>query len=280
MKNNLLKLLLVGSFPVLLFSCKKEDVANKKTPIDPKITEQQAIQRHVVNTMQLQTKMIGALVGSSAGKRMSALNGFGDGCYTTSNKDSIGNMTVDFGSGGCTSGGHTYSGVVVITRNSGSLEDAGSWLNLEFQSLQIDSIVFNGTLLVEGYGTNASGNFYGRITSNLSSGVFGLQRYDISGTQVLDLEVVDPDHNIEDNETYSITGGGSGTNKDGLSFTNTITTALEFLGNGCDYVVKGNLHINTPSAPVQDTYIDYGDGTCDDQILVTENGIPRVESLD
>lgn len=280
MKNSLLKLLLVGSFPVLLFSCKKEDVANKKTPIDPKITEQQSIQRHVVNTMQIQSKMIGALLGSTAGKRTSALNGFGDGCYTTYNKDSIGNMTVDFGTGGCLSGSHTYSGVVVITRNTGSLETAGSWLNLEFQNLQVDSTVFNGTMLVEGYGTNISGNLYGKITSNLTTGVYSFNKYDISGSQVLNLEVIDPDANIEDNETYVISGGGSGTNKNGLSFTNTITAPLEFLSNGCDYLVKGNLHINTPSAPVQDTYIDYGDGTCDDQVLVTENGIPRVESLD
>ena len=69
-------------------------------------------------------------------------------------------------------------------------------------------------------------------------------------------------------DVYSITGSGTGTNREGRNFTITITTALKRLVKvGCRWPVSGVIEIQPDDLKLRT--IDFGSGTCDDEATVT-----------
>lgn len=70
-------------------------------------------------------------------------------------------------------------------------------------------------------------------------------------------------------DVYLITGNGSGTNRNGVPYTLTITQALR-VEVGCWHVVSGKLEI-TPQG-LATRYVDFGNGSCDGTVTVTVNG--------
>ena len=81
--------------------------------------------------------------------------------------------------------------------------------------------------------------------------------------------------NIWDDECL-ITGTASGTNLDGISYTNTITTALHWT-RPCFFIVSGVVGIAREGKP--DVVLDYGEGQCDAKATVTSNGVSREITL-
>jgi hypothetical protein len=54
---------------------------------------------------------------------------------------------------------------------------------------------------------------------------------------------------------------------------------LQFKGiDGCNHFLEGILFVETQT--MSDKTIDYGTGRCDNEILVTENGITTTQYLD
>jgi hypothetical protein len=78
---------------------------------------------------------------------------------------------------------------------------------------------------------------------------------------------MDTPFNIWDDE-FLITGFTSGTNRDGLEYSHTITQALHKMMN-CRWFVAGTIEMQAGDNIV---ILDYGDGDCDNQATITVNG--------
>jgi len=71
-------------------------------------------------------------------------------------------------------------------------------------------------------------------------------------------------------DTWAVTGAGSGINLDNQNYTLTITTPLIYK-NGCFYPVSGIVTIDTIGGDLQT--IDYGNGDCDNLANITVGGV-------
>lgn len=69
-------------------------------------------------------------------------------------------------------------------------------------------------------------------------------------------------------DVFLITGGASGTDRNGNPFTVTITNPLKI--QNCPWIVSGTVEITHGNLPTKT--LDYGDGSCDDKATVTING--------
>ena len=70
-------------------------------------------------------------------------------------------------------------------------------------------------------------------------------------------------------DVYSITGNGSGVNRNGVAYTLTITNALR-VQVGCPWIMQGTVRVTPTGRP--EVTIDYGSGACDGSLSVTVNG--------
>jgi hypothetical protein len=77
-------------------------------------------------------------------------------------------------------------------------------------------------------------------------------------------------------DVWSVTGGGTGVNLDGLNYTVDITSALIY-NNGCFYPVSGIVEIATEGEDLK--VINYGEGECDNVITVTVGDVTETVEL-
>jgi hypothetical protein len=77
--------------------------------------------------------------------------------------------------------------------------------------------------------------------------------------------------NIWDDECL-ITGTATGENIEGVSYANTILTALHWQ-RACRFIVSGVVKIEREGAPA--VQIDYGTGDCDAKAVVTSGEVSR-----
>jgi hypothetical protein len=70
-------------------------------------------------------------------------------------------------------------------------------------------------------------------------------------------------------DVYDITGSGSGVNRNGVSYTSSITQALRAKLN-CAWLVSGSLTLQAQDYEAR--YIDFGNGACDSGFTVTVDG--------
>ncbi|MBS1635288.1 MAG: hypothetical protein JST26_05150 [Bacteroidetes bacterium] len=126
--------------------------------------------------------------------------------------------------------GVTYSGQVIITR--------------------IDSVTIN-TQVVNGHCTNGTWNIDWACNKTLKQ---------IAGFST---------KTDETDDEFQITGTANGKNREGRTFTTSITSPL-VKKNNCQYISSGTLEL-TPDGFKTRT-VDFGNGTCDDDATFTVNG--------
>ncbi len=177
-------LILLGS------SCKKNELdhisnkSNGKAVLNEKgISNLQT--KYIQSVHQFNGELFRSLKINSTTFRLSGINDFGGGCGTVT-KDSNGNMTIDYGSGCVGDDGHSYSGVITLTRSTDQLNAPGSFLEFSFNNVLIDTTLFNGVIRLDGFGLNSNGNLHGRVSSTLSVD-FKVSGYSLSGSQLLDI---------------------------------------------------------------------------------------------
>jgi hypothetical protein len=140
---------------------------------------------------------------------------------------------------------------------------------LTFDNYYFNGIKVEGTKVIENMGFNASHNMV--VSVSLTSGKLTLpdgkfiersfqhEREFIAGLTTL---------NIWDDECL-ITGTATGKNIDGVTYTNTITTALHW-NRVCFFLVSGVVNIERQGEPL--IVLDYGNGDCDAKAVVTSEG--------
>ncbi len=179
-------------------------------------------------------------------------------------------ITVNFGATNCLCNDGRYRRGIVNVSYSGHYRDSASTHTISFTNYFVNDNQVMGTKTVTNNGHNSSHHLTFSIQVN-GTIIKANNGGTITWTSTRTREWVAGEStpwNWTDDE-YLITGTATGTNALGNSFTAATTSALDIKMN-CHYIVAGGFQI-TPSGKAT-RYVDYGNGTCDDQATVTING--------
>jgi hypothetical protein len=177
-------------------------------------------------------------------------------------------VTVDFGNGCTGLYENSRSGKIIIEVTGPRLE-AGAKKTVTFENYYFNGIKVEGTKVVENTGYNENQNLVcsvrltgGKLT--LPDGKFIERSTDHQREWIAGLLT----KNIWDDECL-ITGTATGTTLEGVTYTNTITTALLWK-RSCFFLVSGVVKIVREGKP--DVEINYGMGECDASAVITKGG--------
>ncbi len=183
--------------------------------------------------------------------------------------------TLDYGEENCeTFFGNTRRGKIHITL-SDWWRNEGSFREISFENYYFNDNKLEGTKTILNNGENENGNL--SFTKKVTGGKLV---YSDDSEMSWDCEKIS--EQVEGNETFrfsddvwSVTGSGSGVNRDGVEYSFEITTPLIYK-NGCFYAVSGVVEITTAESS---TVIDYGEGECDKEVTVTTDGVTETVEL-
>jgi hypothetical protein len=174
-------------------------------------------------------------------------------------------VTVDFGTGCTGFNDNTRSGKIIIEVTGPRLE-TGSKKTVTFADYHFNDMKVEGTKVIENKGLNSNQHMV--ISISLTGGKISLpdgrsiertmnhQREWIAGMQTKE---------TGDDECL-VTGTASGKSLKGVSYTNTIITALHWK-RACRFLVAGVVKMEREGA--QPVEINYGTGECDAKATVT-----------
>jgi hypothetical protein len=180
-------------------------------------------------------------------------------------------VTVDYGTSCTGINDNVRSGKIVIEVTGPRLQQ-GSKRTVTFVNYFFNGIKVEGTKVLENMGYNSNQNLV--ISVKLTDGKLTLpdgKTIERSADHQREWTAGLLTRNIWDDECL-ITGSATGKNIDGLTYTNTITTALHWT-RACRFIVSGVVNIQKSGMePVQ---LDYGNGECDAKAVVTRGDVSK-----
>jgi hypothetical protein len=168
-------------------------------------------------------------------------------------------ITIDYGEGCEGFYDRVRSGKVII-EVTGPRREVGSTRTLTFDNYYFNGIKVEGTRLTENLGLNENQNTV--FMSSLTGGKLIFPNDTVierEATHFREFVAGYDTWNIWDDECL-ITGSASGTNYRGISYSNTITTALHWK-RVCHFYVSGVIEISRSGNEAVE--LDYGNGECD-----------------
>ena len=172
-------------------------------------------------------------------------------------------ITWDFGTSGCTSNDGRLRRGKIKAQFSDYYSTQSCVTTITFIDYYINTNRLDGTIKV------TTGNNV--LTVEIIDGVVTTSsgktvKWSATVTRALYAEnTATPTDNV-----YSITGGGTGVNINGVSYTTKITSPL-LIDLGCDYrLTQGTVEITPADKPTRT--LDFGSGNCDTEATVTING--------
>lgn len=185
-------------------------------------------------------------------------------------------ITVDFGTSNCLCGDGKYRRGSIMATYTGAYRDSGTVITITFNNYFVNNNQVLGTRTVTNEGTNINGNLWysihvsGSIVKANSGGTITWNsdrtREWIQGESTPALF----------DDVWLISGTANGVNANGTNFTVTITTPLRKEA-GCSHFVSGIVVVTRSGKP--DITVDYGNGTCDSDVIITINGVNYNYSL-
>lgn len=181
-------------------------------------------------------------------------------------------ITVSFGSTNCLGNDGRYRRGALILNFTGRYRDSLTIITVTPQNYFVNDNQVSGTKTITNNGHNAAHHLVYTINANLqilkanNGGTITWQstrqREWTAGENTLSWQ----------DDMYAITGSASGTSSGGGSFQSNITSPLtRNMAPGCRrYFTAGSI-AHTPAGKAT-RYIDFGNGSCDDQATVTING--------
>jgi len=177
-------------------------------------------------------------------------------------------VTVDYGTSCVGLNDNTRSGKILIEVTGPRLQ-VGSKRTVTFVNYYFNGIKVEGTKVFENVGYNSNQNLLIKI--KLTDGKLTLpdgKFIERSFTHQREWTAGLLTKNIWDDECL-ITGSAKGKNINGITYTNTIITALQWK-RACSFIVSGVVKIERDGAlPVE---MNYGTGECDAKAVVTRGG--------
>ena len=257
MRTKIILLFAVSSL-LAFSSCRKE----KETPLDMDYTSasDNSKAENVFNDMLLQVD------------NAVDANGLRDLCAPIVTFDTSATprtITVDFGDVNCTAtNGRIRRGRILVSY-TGPYREPGTVITITPENYHVNDILVQGTKTVTNLGPDAQGHptfsvvVNGTLTADDGSWTSTHQaqrvRTWLEGSTTAQIN----------DDVYSITGNGSGVNRNGVAYTLTITNALR-VQVGCPWIMQGTVRVTPTGRP--EVTIDYGSGACDGSLSVTVNG--------
>ncbi len=180
------------------------------------------------------------------------------------------NITIDFGTAGCSSpNGILRRGKILVTLTD-SLRRSGSVATMNFDNYFVGIHKKEGTITWTNTSTATQRSWRrvcvnGKITNTVTNN-YWLH----SGTQDIVQTAGVNTPNLLLDDVFSITGNRTVTKANGVTRVGTVLTALQ-KKTICDNIDKGTYRIEGPNHVA---VIDFGDGTCDNQATVSIDGNP------
>lgn len=267
--------IMIGSVAILsLISCQKDkatvETASLNIADDDAVSDE--VFQDVFNTADNASIMLDQIAKSSEAKSLT----LADSCpvVTVAYPDAAlwpKVITVDYGTG-CTGLYDNIRAGRIIIEVTGPRLEVGTKRTVTFDNYFFNGIKVEGTKVIENTGYNDNQNLVmsvkltdGKLT--LPDGRFILRSFDHQREWLAGLLT----KNIWDDECL-ITGTAHGTTIDGVTYTNTITSALHWK-RVCFFIVSGVVKIERDGKePVE---INYGDGECDAVAVVTIGGVSK-----
>lgn len=198
-------------------------------------------------------------------------NGLREDCDPTVTFDTLSTprtITIDFGDVNCTAlNGRLRRGRILVSY-TGPYREEGTVITIVPENYYVNNNLILGTKTITNLGLDANDNIHFAIAVNGSLTTPSGQVATHTAARVRTWIEGSGTPELAD-DVYLITGGGSGTNRNGIPYTVSITNALR-IALSCPFITQGTVAI-TPASGVVRT-IDYGSGACDGTFTVTVNG--------
>lgn len=267
MKKNVLALLttiVVGTMIIFSACEKKEENAEL---LNTKSAQDEAMADMIWNSVDSDVDLVSNMFESKSFKSATA-----DTCPTIiiDHPDSTffpRTLIIDFGTDYCeTWEGRPKKGKIIITVNR-PIYEMGSVRTVTFEDFYIADHKVEGINTLTNNGFNNSGNL--NFQAALSGGKItfpdgGIVTRDINHNREWIIGIQTPQYWWDDQ--WHITGTASGTNRDGVSYNNLITTPVLYK-TVCHFPVSGIIDLNINN--VGTLVMDYGDGECDNLATIT-----------
>ncbi|WP_258105648.1 hypothetical protein [Marinoscillum sp. MHG1-6] len=196
----------------------------------------------------------------------------------TITKDTVNHIiTIDFGDGCEGPHGVVRKGKIIITY-SGNRHEYGATRTVTLEDFYVDSLHVEGTRVFENLTTQDSPGRVIKITMTggkitFPDGTFATRDAEHIRTRILG--------ETEDDDRAEVTGDASGVRRDGQQYTITIVETLIFkrvcweINHGV--AVAGVIEIVIGDKVAE---VDFGDGTCDNEVTVTIDGETTTRTID
>lgn len=168
-------------------------------------------------------------------------------------------LTVDFGTSCTRPDGRVLSGKVIITQSDSTLRVFGATRTVTYDNFFVDGVQVEGSKTLTNNGLNA--NLQWSYTKSVDKTLTFPDGDKASWKGTVTRTLVEGGltfFNILD-DVWSVTGSGSGKNRDGHEFTVNIAEPL-IKRNACRWISDGSINWTRDGSP---RTLDYGDGSCD-----------------
>lgn len=178
-------------------------------------------------------------------------------------------MTLDFGSENCTAANGRLRRGRIIVSYTGRYRDQGTVITITPENYYVNNNRVQGTKTVTNLGPNADGDLQFSVSVNGTLTAADGSWTSSHTAQRTRTWIAGDDTPALSDDVYSITGSGSGVNRNGVSYSVSITSALR-VALSCPFITQGTVQVTPSGRPVRT--IDYGNGSCDANFSVTVNG--------
>lgn len=178
-------------------------------------------------------------------------------------------ITIDFGSVNCLCNDGRYRRGKIYVSYTGKYKDAGHTHTISFDQYFVNDNQVLGTKSVQNMGLNAQNQMYYNVTVNgliLKAQTGDSIIWNSNRTRTF-IQGESTPTRLDD--VYEISGSGSGSRPNGVSYTMNITQPL-VKEIGCKWFKSGEIQLQPSNKPLRT--INYGNGACDNQATVTING--------
>ncbi len=186
-------------------------------------------------------------------------------------------VTIDFGTVNCTGNDGRMRRGKIIATYTGAYRDAGTVVSITYDNYFVNDAQVSGSRTVTNTGTDSLGfpqfDVQASIQIDLPNGGGTISR-NSSRTRSW---IAGSATSIRTDDVYSITGTATGINASGNAYTVLVIEPL-IRNLACRrHFTQGIMQIDVAGRPSR--RLDYGNGSCDDQALLTVNGRTRTINL-
>lgn len=273
MKTKILSLLLV--IGLFIVSCSKDD--NQQT--NPITNEDIANESKIDASMNDVDEIIESQYVSQSGFNGKINTGRSyilPSCATVTSvlSSNIWTLTIDFGTTGCElSNGNILKGKIIINF-SNDFQSQTKVISFTFENFYHNNIQLNGSRTLTWTRANANGHPESSLNTNLTLTLQNGDIYTRTGVRVTEWTEGYDTPNIREDDIRLVTGSWTTTSPNG-TMNASITSALKKPGN-CHYYVEGMITFIKNDS---EATLDFGNGECDNQAILTIDGEIRIITL-